>query len=525
MVGDEIAVELAAFATDVKGSARLRVVGTSMLPLLPPGTVVEIEPLPSKLNVGDVLVFRAGKSLLVHRVVALRGESGVQTCGDAIPENPEHVAYRDVVGRVRSVWAGDGTTSRKLRAPTHPLVAYLIARTRSVRATSRLLMHVVRLIFGRPKQVAAFRALAGAAIAFERGDPLLAIARLRSVPLRAFVAVAQQHAMGGHMYRWLEASVDAGLEVPPEYVMEFRNLRWFAALSSAQVAARTRDVAGIFAEAAIEAVFLKGAARLCAAATDADVNPVDDVDVLVPAAEADRAVAVLHAAGYYERMGRTEVRFHERRLHHRAPLWPQAGFAPVEVHVALCAPGTVSAPLDYDDLRGHVRTVAGSAGTLKVFDDVASALHLAYHGRDLHVLRDILLLSRLLRGMSVAERAAFDRLVAREGRDTIRLRSAIAAADSLAEERSIAPQFAAYLSWAIVREDLPIALRKRSFLLEAWFARAFPAYRGPSHAIRQTHRWIYNLIATPAIVAWARAQRTMHGSGSALFGSDVRVGK
>jgi len=102
--------------------------GTSMEPVLQTGDVVVVirKVKPEELSVGDIVVYRRGSSLVIHRVVSL-GPSGLVTKGDNnwAPDPP--VPYEAVVGKVLSV---GGATFRV------PLVGYLTLLIR-YSATSR----------------------------------------------------------------------------------------------------------------------------------------------------------------------------------------------------------------------------------------------------------------------------------------------------------------------------------------------------------------------------------------------------
>lgn len=91
--------------------------GTSMEPTLQTGDVVVVIKgvKPGELSVGDIVVYRRGSSLIIHRVVSV-GHSGIVTKGDNnwAPDPP--VPYEAVVGKVLSV---GGATFRV------PLVGYL----------------------------------------------------------------------------------------------------------------------------------------------------------------------------------------------------------------------------------------------------------------------------------------------------------------------------------------------------------------------------------------------------------------
>lgn len=88
--------------------------GTSMLPTLREGDVVLlVKAGPDEIEVGDVVVFRAGPKLIIHRVVEIRivgGEHYYVTKGDNNPVEDvsyfDHgigVSYSRIVGRAASL--------------------------------------------------------------------------------------------------------------------------------------------------------------------------------------------------------------------------------------------------------------------------------------------------------------------------------------------------------------------------------------------------------------------------------------
>jgi hypothetical protein len=200
-------------------------------------------------------------------------------------------------------------------------------------------------------------------------------------------------------------------------------------------------------------------------------------------------------------------------LHHREPLWSPQGGVPVEVHVALVPPGVVSRRLDFTALSSSSRRVSGPAGELSVLDKVASALHLAYHARDLHVWRDVVLLSRSLRSFDATERARFDACVRAEKRDGLRLESVVAAADRIMSDQTVSnPAVARYLSWAEIREDIPRRFAHVDFV-EAYVGRCpvhvFRLDRSRRNLAGWLRSWIRNLVLLPAVVRIAR-RRAQH---------------
>ena len=92
------------------GPFLLRIEGGSMLPLIPPGAVVKVEPPLHPPRIGDVVVCIHASTAIVHRVVGRRrlSSSGgfvLQTKGDNSLRLDPPVAAKDVVGIVRAVHA------------------------------------------------------------------------------------------------------------------------------------------------------------------------------------------------------------------------------------------------------------------------------------------------------------------------------------------------------------------------------------------------------------------------------------
>lgn len=84
----------------------IEVQGTSMQPMLPPGsTAVVYRCTASRLQVGDIALFRSGRALVIHRIVALQGDRDnpmVAERGDWAAQERWRPAWQ-VVGRVVAV--------------------------------------------------------------------------------------------------------------------------------------------------------------------------------------------------------------------------------------------------------------------------------------------------------------------------------------------------------------------------------------------------------------------------------------
>jgi len=86
------------------GPGFLTISGTSMRPLLPNGCRVVVRPAAGLLRLGDIIVYRRGEGLSVHRIVRVLRRDGARRFvakGDgAFGFDPAHVAENRVVGRV-----------------------------------------------------------------------------------------------------------------------------------------------------------------------------------------------------------------------------------------------------------------------------------------------------------------------------------------------------------------------------------------------------------------------------------------
>ena len=95
--------QLAEAGLQQAGLVWLRVSGASMLPLLRAGDRVELLPVaPERLRRGDLLVFRQGEHLIVHRLVARRGASWIAR-GDNLSAADPPIPAAAILGRVRRV--------------------------------------------------------------------------------------------------------------------------------------------------------------------------------------------------------------------------------------------------------------------------------------------------------------------------------------------------------------------------------------------------------------------------------------
>jgi len=94
------------------GHVRIRARGTSMLPTIQPGDVLDVQRCSSEeLQPGDVALVLGAAGLRAHRVVARRGCDVVVTRGDAHWRCDAADAAMDVLGRVVSVTRENSSSS------------------------------------------------------------------------------------------------------------------------------------------------------------------------------------------------------------------------------------------------------------------------------------------------------------------------------------------------------------------------------------------------------------------------------
>lgn len=113
---DALVCELVAELLRSGQAARLRVIGTSMLPTLWPGDRLRVEAAdPGSLQRGEVVVCASGGRLVVHRLIdRLSQESGLQliTRGDRLRHTDAPVAAEALLGRVVGVGRSGGAERR-----------------------------------------------------------------------------------------------------------------------------------------------------------------------------------------------------------------------------------------------------------------------------------------------------------------------------------------------------------------------------------------------------------------------------
>jgi hypothetical protein len=142
---DELKCELAAEALLAFGSLRLQVTGCSMLPALWPHDVLTIRATPvGELKRGDLVAYRRGKSLCVHRLVQTAADA-VVTRGDGLSGNDLPVSPDRILGRVVAFCrAGKDRVPKVRLSCTQRLLQFAIHRSGRFRALL-LRLHALRL--------------------------------------------------------------------------------------------------------------------------------------------------------------------------------------------------------------------------------------------------------------------------------------------------------------------------------------------------------------------------------------------
>lgn len=100
--------ELLAETLRLHGRARLRVQGSSMLPALRPGDVLEVERrAPAQVDAGTIILYQRGQRLFVHRVLRKEAESGALVArGDRLSRPDPAVRAEELLGEVTWVERG-----------------------------------------------------------------------------------------------------------------------------------------------------------------------------------------------------------------------------------------------------------------------------------------------------------------------------------------------------------------------------------------------------------------------------------
>jgi len=317
----------------------------------------------------------------------------------------------------------------------------------------------------RPSAFAALVALAGA-VEQRRPDDL--VAALSAVPQPLLLRAAARHRCLGYIRRGIadlrvrSAPATAIADALREYSAK-AGLQTYVAREQIERLARDLN------QAAIPFALLKGAARIFRSERGAALEMTDDLDLLVPRRDGNRAVALLERRGYRSELGEQVAAYYERH-HHLAPLVPLELGLPVELHVGLAPLGSLSMATDWSACEPYFeRVTVGDVETI-CFNPLGTAIHLTIHSEGIKRFRDVILLSRILRD-DEAMYGKVQRLVERERCQLNALQAVLALSAHLAGidvEASLPAR--RYLQWVMRREDLQPSIRDRCQLADAWYS-------------------------------------------------------
>lgn len=141
-VGDSPAMTVALDVLKQFGRLRLRAWGESMLPSVWPGDVLTLKRCrPEQLKRGEIVLYRRGERLFIHRVTRIReaeGERWVVTQGDATPHSDPPVAASQVLGCVTNIARGARGVCRTRWGRAPQLASFLFRRAWSSRVALRV---------------------------------------------------------------------------------------------------------------------------------------------------------------------------------------------------------------------------------------------------------------------------------------------------------------------------------------------------------------------------------------------------
>lgn len=467
--------------------------GSSMHPLLREGMLLEVDRVPSKARIGKIAVFHSGGRLVAHRVVRRRGDTLICS-GDAQPDRLDVVPQRDLLGFVRAVYRREAEGLRRVDTSAFRMQGYAFGYLHPLRCVLQR--------FAPQRRERVYRALCGAAAGIVQENPEALLRAIEGVSPRRLAVVAQKHRMDA-----LLCDALAPLQ-EHEYAKAVHGYlsraRWSATAYAAAYREQVLDVLRLLQSAGVETVLLKGATRAFLRDGDWELHQSSDIDVLVERDDVGRARAALERAGYAARCDEALEEFYRTRHHHAAPLYPQGAGVPIEIHHALYPTMLQSTTLR--ELREHVVYCESDGLRAGVLNDVATAAHLAIHDAERAILRDVVLLARILRGMSDGDRAAVIQVLNDAGADDVRTHGVLALAAQLAGVSwEAGAQVGRFVQWMQQREDLPRPLRARPHCIDAWLAARGSRVRALLRAIAE------------GVTPRARVARAAAGAVSAAY--------
>jgi len=127
-------LELATELLRAGGMIRIKALGTSMLPTIWPGDILQIESMTrGELVVGDIVLVQQEKRIVIHRLTSTDGAQWI-TRGDAVPQNDPPVMPTDVLGRVTQIQRHNRATKLNSRVtPVRRALAWMLCHSQICR--------------------------------------------------------------------------------------------------------------------------------------------------------------------------------------------------------------------------------------------------------------------------------------------------------------------------------------------------------------------------------------------------------
>lgn len=474
MISAQTQARLVRVATKNGSSARIAMRGASMLPSLHEPMVLEIGALLSRPKPSQIVIFDAGSRLVAHRVIAV-SSNRVLCCGDASGTPFDDVPISKLLGLVVAIYASG--------EPGAARVDTLFFKVRGRFFASKIQLRICLQKLGAFKAAALtimpwrrarnFTLLTRLMGAICRGESSHARELLQTCDLPSVALVAKRHRCAAMLSAWLNT-------LEPESSAHLSGLkkalepdRFAASIRTSMIRTQIMEIVKLLSEDGLDAVLLKGAARMYTGVADWRLHDSSDIDVLLEPSEIERAVRLLKRNGYRHQHAANKSSFYDSHRH-VAPLYPEGKGAAVELHRAISTPGELSTPLDYASLQRYFVRSGPSARGVSVFNHAGTALHLLVHGHLRIAFRDVVLIADALRNMDASARESLKRVVDKEKRQPARLGAVLHAAAVCAGLAKEFPPSSAVLRafrWSMLREDLPRPLRARPELADEFFAR------------------------------------------------------
>ncbi len=124
-LGDDLVQAVVEAWGEAGRKGRVRVHGRSMEPLLRPGEVVVLAHGREGLGIGQIVAYRVGGQVIVHRLVRRHGGGELVLAGDSRPAADPPVRSEAVLGRVVALEAAEGAFS--LQTPVARAAGWTVA--------------------------------------------------------------------------------------------------------------------------------------------------------------------------------------------------------------------------------------------------------------------------------------------------------------------------------------------------------------------------------------------------------------